>query len=337
MGRMRKFVSFIALFWWCIYYFCASVLRQRSPNWFAATIKGIIWYFMSLGLPVSRLPGWIINSTFHQFSSADHSRGIFIRRTKHLFLYSEYIMSVRVAQRSHCDGGAVSNLKYSTLIGASRGGPNLSRPHLKSVTLGIKPVLFEYFLKDTLARQKTRKLLTAASCWVIMAFLGRLKGGVCYGDCDNKPPAEALGGSYSRSRTLRLWQPLGLGPLPWKLGLGRPSFPWWWVNEVLSPVISSKPELGVGETTLLFVSQVENGKCEWNHSVLTGPLWSMSTDYQCGAPRHRCVHTQTRVQATREPARAGFVFLSYQLTCGLEPKKEINTLSSVTFVKTTRA
>lgn len=61
-----------------------------------------------------------------------------------------------------------------------------------------------------------------------------LKGGVCYGDFDNKSPAETLEGSYPSSFIAEIVEPLGLGSFSWKIGLGCPDFLWLRVNEVLS-------------------------------------------------------------------------------------------------------
>lgn len=41
----------------------------------------------------------------------------------------------------------MSILKYSTLIDASHGGPSMSRPNLKSVKVGLKPVLLGHFFE----------------------------------------------------------------------------------------------------------------------------------------------------------------------------------------------
>lgn len=60
------------------------------------------------------------------------------------------------------------------------------------------------------------------------------KGGVCYGDSDNKSPPGALAHSYPSSFTAEIVEPGGLGCLSWKIGLGRPNFLWLRVNEVLS-------------------------------------------------------------------------------------------------------
>lgn len=60
------------------------------------------------------------------------------------------------------------------------------------------------------------------------------QGGVCYGDGDNKSPAQAPTHSYPSSFTAEMAEPLGLGPVSWKIGLGRPNFLWLRVNEVLS-------------------------------------------------------------------------------------------------------
>lgn len=67
-----------------------------------------------------------------------------------------------------------------------------------------------------------------------MSLKQGLKGGICYGDCDNKSPAEALGGRYPSSSVAEIVEPVGLGSFSWKIGLGCPDFLWLRVNEVLS-------------------------------------------------------------------------------------------------------